>query len=104
MRIKIKNNSGKGVPDDIRKGFGKFYIFSIVLFIFMVLFPFIFKYIKLWFSILLVIIYLVLFVYMIVDLYKKKKRYWTFLSTIFIMIFIFIETLDILKIVFFLIK
>lgn len=103
MRIK-KGLKNKEVDVDIRKAFGKYYIFSIFLIIFMGVFPFILKYIKIWFAISLLVFFLVFFIIMTIDLFKKKKKYWNSLASIFILFFIIVYSLDVLKIVFFLIK
>ena len=103
MRIK-KGLKNKEVDVDIRKAVGKYYIFSIFLIIFMGVFPFILKYIKIWFAISLLVFFLVFFIIMTIDLFKKKKKYWNSLASIFILFFIIVYSLDVLKIVFFLIK
>ena len=103
-KLKDTISKNKEVDVNIRKAFGKYYIFSIVLMIFMIIFPFILKYIKIWFAILLLVFFLVFFIFMILDLFKKKKKYWNSLASIFILFFIIVYSLDILKIVFFLIK
>lgn len=104
MKKKDKNNKQKEINIEIRKAFGKYYIFSIVLFIIMFVSSFLFNHMKPWFSILLVVFYLIFFIIMLLDLYRKKEKYWTSLASILILLFIMFETLDILRIVFFLIK
>ena len=104
MRKKEKNKINVDIDKNIRKAFGKFYIFSIVCIILLLLFPFIMERVKKWFDIILLIFFLIFYTYMIRDLYKNKENYWTTLTSIFIFLFIIIMTLDVIKLVFFLIK
>ena len=101
---KEKIDKLKEIDKEVRKSFGKFYIFSIVIIIFLLLFPLIMKKVKIWFDIFLLILLLVFYIYMVRDLFKEKNNYWTALTSIFIFIFIIIMTLDIIKLGFFLIK
>ena len=94
----------KEIDKNIRKSFGKFYVFSIIMIICLLLFPLIMGKVKVWFGILLLLFFVCFYIYMILDLYKKRSNYWTILTSILIFAFIMIMTLDVIKLVFFLIK
>ncbi len=101
---KYNNIKIREIDKKVRRAFGKFYIFSGALILFLLVFPFIMERVKKWFDIILLIFFLIFYTYMIRDLYKNKENYWTTLTSIFIFLFIIIMTLDVIKIVFFLIK
>ena len=104
MRRKEKNKINADIDKNIRKAFGKFYIFSIVCIILLLLFPFIINRVKIWFSALLLLFFLVFFIVMISELFRKKDKYWSSITSVLVFIFIVILTLDVIKFVFFLIK
>ena len=104
MRRKEKKKINADIDKNIRKAFGKFYIFSIVCILLLLLFPFIINRVKTWFSVLLLMFFLVFFIVMIRDLFRKKGKYWSAITSVLVFIFIVILTLDVIKFVFFLIK
>ncbi len=101
---KEKLDRNKEIDKNIRKAFGKFYVYSVIIILCLAIYPFLIKRLKAWFSILLLIFFAVFYIYMIRDLLRKRSNYWTALTSIFIFIFVIIMTLDIIKIVFFLLK
>jgi len=101
---KTKLEKLKEINIDIRKSFGKFYLFSIIIDLFLILLAFLIAKLDLWFIVLLFVFIIIFYLFMIRDLYKNKSRYWTTLTSILILIFILLMTMDILKFVFFLIK
>ena len=101
---KEKLDKIKEIDSKVRKAFGKFYVFSIAIIISLFLFPLIMEKVKIWFDILLLVFFSLFYIYMIRDLLKNRSNYWTILSSVSIFIFIMVMTLDIIKLVFFLIK
>lgn len=101
---KEKYDKLKEIDVKIRETFGKFYIYSIMIQVFLLVLSFCFKKIKLWFYILLLIFILLFYIYMVIDLFKNKSRYWTILSSILIFIFILLYSANVIELVFYLLK
>lgn len=85
--ITLKEKINSQIPVEIKKLFGKFYIFSIFYIIFFAgVFPFVFmKHISLVSKILAILFLTVFYIYIIVDVHKKRK---TFMSTIYIVLIV----------------
>ncbi len=94
----------KEIDVEVRRSFGKFYLFSFVLYAFLIAIIFLLDKLNKWFVVFLFVFILIFYIIMIRDLYKKKSRYWTTLSSILILFFVLLMTMDVLKFVFFLIK
>jgi len=92
------------IDEDIRKVFGKFYLFSVVIIIFLSIFPFIYKYLNGIFSLVLLLFILVFYIYMVIDLFKKKNKFWSAFTSLLILVVTLIYSLDTIKLVMFLLK
>ncbi len=77
------------IPDEVKIALGKFYIFSIVYILYFgVIFPFYLIYnVSLVSQILVTIILIGFYIYMLVDVFKKKKK---FTSTLFVFLIILV--------------
>ena len=90
QKNKINKKYLESIPREIRVIFGKFYVYSFVLFVFLIVYSFIMKYISNISNVALLIILPILYVYMIIDVCKKSKQ---FRSAIFY-IFIFLNIIS----------
>ena len=94
----------KEIDIDVRRSFGKFYFFSIFIYILLLLLVLLLKKLNIVFVIVVLVFILGFYIYMLIDLYRKKSKYWTGFTSILILIFILMYTMDVLKIVFYLLK
>jgi len=101
---KDKYNKLKEIDVKIRESFGKFYVYSIIIILFLIILSIMLYKIKIWFYILLLVFILLFYIYMIVDLVKNKSRYWTILSSILIFLFIVLYITNVIELVFYLLK
>ena len=79
---KVKNSIKSEIPKEIKIVFGKFYIFSIFIFILLLMYPFfIMKYISIYSNVAIVIVLPVWYLLMIIDVVRKREVYrWTLFS------------------------
>ena len=85
MKKKQSKEYKASLPDDIKVLFGKFYVFSFILILFLsVIFPFlIMNRISLISRIFVLVVLFIFYVYVVIDVSKKKK---SFNSSIFILL------------------
>ena len=100
----MKKSNNKEIDISVKKSFGKFYIYSIVFIMILIIYPFIMNRVKWWFNIILLLFFIIFYLIMVRDLIKKKGNYWTTTTSVLIFFVIVILTLDIIKLGLFLIK
>ena len=91
--MKKKNTSKelkKNIPNEIKVEFGKFFIFSIILFIFLgIIYPLVIvKYCSIYTKIGVLVFSILFYGYMVFMLFKKKKSFMSLFVPISIIIFI----------------
>lgn len=100
---KNKTNSKylESIPREIRVIFGKFYVYSFVLFVFLIVYSFIMKYISNISNIALLIVLPILYLYMIIDVFKKSKKFRAVIFYVFIFLNIITYVCGLIKFVYF---
>ena len=74
--LKQKNNKHlKSIPKEVRISFGKFYVFSILIFVFLLVYSFIISKISVVSNVSLLILLPILYVVMLIDNYRKCKHF-----------------------------
>lgn len=95
---KVKNSIKSEIPKEIKIVFGKFYIFSIFIFILLLMYPFfIMKYISIYSNVAIVIVLPVLYLLMIIDIVRKREVYRSSLFPLFIIFFLLTYVFTIVK-------
>lgn len=98
-KLKKKNEINNNIPTEIRVEFGKFFVFSVVLFIILGgIYPFlIVKYCSIYTQIGILVFSFLFYGYMFINLMKKRKNFMSMFIPISLIIFILIVVLDFIK-------
>lgn len=97
-----KENELKGIPKDIKVLYGKFYLFTGIIFIFLLLYPFlIMERINIITNIGILLLMPIFYIIMIVEVIKKRSTYRSYLFVLWIVLFFITYVISLVKFIIF---
>lgn len=98
-KIKNKEKLNEEIPIEIKESFGKFFFYSIIMDLFIVMvICMVYKYLSFYFKIIVMLLILVIYLAMLRDLMKKRKHFMSSSLVISILITAIVYSLAVLKI------
>ena len=100
-KLNKKSKYNDNIPKEVKVLFGKFYLFSIIVFLFLfVFYPlFIINNVSIVSNIFILILFPLFFLYMVIEVLKNKGKYGSGLFWLFVVIFIVTYVLMVIKFV-----